>query len=102
MASRAELKKFVYKSKSMTFNDLKKLVEGIQNLDIKSKVNPAISRKFVIDEIFNPFFKDLEKKCVDFNAPIKTTMFNDLNRLTLTPYGMIMLNILHECDYSLK
>lgn len=52
MASRATLKKFVYKNKSMTFNDLKTLVENIKNLDGKSKVSPTVSRRYVVEDIF--------------------------------------------------
>ena len=102
MASRATLKKFVYKNKSMTFNDLKTLVENIKNLDGKSKVSPTVSRRYVVEDIFIPFFEGLEKKEIDLDSVVNTTMFTIRNKLTLTPYGIIMLNILIECGYTPK
>ena len=102
MASRAALKKFVYENKTMTFNDLKNLVLNIKNLDGKSKVSPTVSRRYVIEDIFIPFFESLERKDIDLDSVVNTTMFISRNKLTLTPNGIIMLNILTECGYTPK
>ncbi len=100
MLSKRKAKEIAQNNTTITFEFLSNLVNNVTDLDGNSKVNPDLPRKYVINEIFKPALVDLRNKNVDFNAVIDTMSLNHNCKLRLNSHGMIMVNILRECNYN--
>jgi hypothetical protein len=103
--SKRAIKLFTVENDTITFNDLKAIVYSVKKLSGKAKTNSNLSREFVFNEIFKPYFENLEKNNTDMNEIIITTSFKvnvPRPRISLNSNGIIMCNILNECEYKIK
>jgi len=89
---------------TMTFQDLKNLVYSIKDLSGNSKINPELPREFLFQNIFKPYFSELEGKNTDMNKIINTTSLNtrgSKDKIVLSSDGIILYNIIRECEYKI-
>lgn len=101
MPSKSQIKSYVLNNKTLTFKQLEDMVYNLEINDNPSNINPSLSRRCIVENIFKPFFEQLREKSVDFNSSIKTHKLNYRDKITLSSHGMIAVNILRECNFQL-
>ena len=95
--NRRSAKALAYSDHQITYQTLKDRVCNADETGM-SKTNKALPRKTVLD-LFKQYFNALDSKSTDLNKVINSTCLkrHSCSQFTLTPDGMIMVNILREC-----
>lgn len=83
MTSKSQIKSYVLNNNTLTFKKLEELVSNLEIHDKPSNINPDLTRRYLVENIFKPSFEQLREKSVDFNSPIKTDKLNYKNNIAL-------------------